>query len=107
MTAYIDGFVVGEYRNRPLMAAGTAPDASGALVTAKRYTDASKATALPDKLAGFIYRLGEEQGFLGYAVTAKHRRLRCRSLGGFTSYSAAKQAIVDEYGKRDGHPLMK
>jgi hypothetical protein len=107
MAAYIDGFVVGKFRNRPLIAPLAQPDASGALVTAKRFTDASRSTALPDKLAGFIYRLGEEQGYLGYAVTAQHRQLRCRELGGFGSDNAAKQAIVDEYGKRDGHPLVK
>jgi hypothetical protein len=107
MAAYIDGFVVGQFRTRPQMADRTDADASGALVTAKRFTDASKATALPDKLAGFIYRLREEKGYLGYAITAKHKRLRCRDLGAFGSDTAAKQAIVDEYEKRDGHPLVK
>lgn len=107
MPAFVDGFVVGEFRNRPLLAARTDLAASGALVTAKRFTDATRAVALPDKLAGFIYRLTGSQGFLGYAVTARTRKLRCRELGEFPSDAAAKQAIGDEYAKRDGHPLVK
>jgi hypothetical protein len=114
MTVYVDGFVVGKFHNRPLMEALTDLDASGAIdtssraiVTARRFTDATKTSALPDKLAGMIFRLRNEQGFLGYAITAKDKRLTCRDLGEFGSDSAAKQAIVDEYEKRDGHPLSK
>lgn len=107
MTAYVDGFVVGTFRNRPHMADRTDADASGALVTAKRFTDASKTTPLPDKLAGFIYRLADTKGYLGYAITARNKRLTCRDLGAFDSDASAKQAIVSEYEKRDGHPLLK
>jgi len=114
MTVYVDGFVVGQYRPRPLMEALADLDAEGAIdtssraiVTAQRFTDASKTSALPDKLAGMIFRLRNEQGYLGYAITAKNKRLTCRDLGAFGSDSAAKQAIVDAYEKRDGHPLMR
>ena len=114
MTIFVDGFVVGAFQSRPLMEALTDLDPAGAvdtssraIVTAKRFTDASKTTALPDKLAGMIFRLRNETGYLGYAITAKDKRLRCRELGEFGSDSAAKQAIVDEYAKRDGHPLLK
>jgi len=114
MTEYVDGFVIGKFRARPLMEALTDLDDSGridtssrAIVTAKRFTDASKATALPDKLAGIIFRLRNETGYLGYAIMAKDKRLRCRDLGGFSSDTAAKQAIADEYAKRDVRPLVK
>ena len=114
MTAYVDGFVVGTFRDRPLMEALTDLDAQGgidtaarAIVTAKRFSDATKTTALPDKLAGIIFRRRDGKSYLGYAITGKDRQLRCRDLGGFGSDAAAKQAIADEYGKRDGHPLFK
>jgi hypothetical protein len=114
MDIYVDGFVVGTFRDRPLMEALTDLDAAGAIdtsaraiVTAKRFSDASKTTALPDKLAGIIFRRRDGQEYFGYAITAKDRQLRCRDLGGFGSGNAAKQAIADEYGKRDGHPLFK
>ena len=114
MTEFVDGFVIGKFHHRPLMEALTDLDASGnvdsssrAIVTAKRFTDASKAKALPDKLAGIIFRLRNEERFLGYAITPKDKRLRCRDLGGFASDGAAKQAIADEYAKRDVRPLVK
>ncbi len=107
MTAYIDAYVMGEFRNRPRMTDRTDADASGALVTAKRFTDATKAQALPDKLAGFVYRLTDAKGYLGYAITARDKRLKCRDLGGFPSDAAAKQAIAEAYELRDGHPLQK
>ena len=114
MNVYIDGFVVGTFRDRPLMEALTDLDASGvidtaarAIVTAKRFSDESKTTALQDKLAGIIFRRRDGKAYVGYAITGKDRQLCCRKLGGFGSDSAAKQAIADEYGKRDGHPLFK
>jgi hypothetical protein len=114
MTVFVEGFVVGEFHHRPLMEALVDLDASGAIdtssraiVTAKRFTDASKSSALPDKLAGMIFRLRNEQGYLGYAISAKDKRLTCRKLGEFGSDGAAKQAIVDAYEKRDGHPLSR
>jgi len=119
MNVYVDEFVVGAFRPRPLMEALMDLDASGAIdtaaraiVTAKRFSDASKTTALPAKLAGIIFRrrAGQEEPareYYGYAITAKDGRLRCRDLGEFSSDSGAKQAIADEYQKRDGHPLFK
>ena len=107
MTAFVDGFHVGAFRTRSLMASRTDPDASGALVTARRFTDASRLTALPDKLAGFIYRLSGGKGYQGYAVTARHRRLTCRDLGRFGTGNAAELAIAEAYDQRDGHPLKK
>jgi hypothetical protein len=114
MDVFVEGFVLGRFRDRPLMealtdldAAGAIDTASRAIVTAKRFADASKTTALPDKLAGIIFRRRDGQQYYGYAITAKDRQLRCRKLGGFRSDGDAKQAIADEYGKRDGHPLFK
>ena len=114
MTEYVDGFVIGKFRPRPLMEALTDLDDKGridtssrAIVTARRFTDASRVTALPDKLAGIIFRLRNEDRYLGYAITPKDKRLRCRDLGGFPSDSAAKQAIADEYARRDVRPLEK
>jgi hypothetical protein len=114
MDAYVAGFDLGTFQPRPLIEALTNLDASGwidtssrAVVTARRYTDASKSTRLPNKLAGLIFRLRNNEGYRGYAITAKDKRLCCRELGGFASDDEAKQAIAEEYGKRDGHPLQR
>jgi hypothetical protein len=80
---------------------------SRAIVTATRFTDATKAEALPNKLAGIIFRLRNEEGYLGYAIRAKNKRLTCRDLGGFDTEPAAKQAIADEFAKREVRPPVK
>jgi hypothetical protein len=114
MTAFVNEYVIGKFQERPLMEALTDLDPTGAIdtaaraiVLAKRFTDATKVKALPDKLAGMIFRARNRSEYLGYAITAKDKQLRCRELGTFSSDGAAKQAIVDEYEKRDGHPLLR
>ncbi len=114
MTVHVERFDLGAFQPRPLMEAlanldrfGKIDTAARAVVTARRFTDAGMLTRLPDKLAGLIFRLRDASGYFGYAFTAKDKRLRCRDLGAFGTEAAAKQAIADEYGKRDGHPLLQ
>jgi len=106
---YIDGFDQGQFTSRSVVEALANLDPlagvdtnARAIVTARRYSDKTMAVRLPDKLAGIIFRLKQDAGYLGYAIVPKDKHLRCRDLGEFISEGEAKQAIGDEYAKRDG-----